>query len=78
MFDEKNEEAATSPDDVCQNALSDETELYMPITVGSDGFDRKINYLIKNYLPAESFGVIYGPSSHYKSFHAINWRGLRA
>ncbi|MCL9777427.1 AAA family ATPase [Vibrio methylphosphonaticus] len=38
-----------------------------------DGFDSEFGYLIKHYLPTRSFGVLYGASGSYKSFHALNW-----
>lgn len=64
-------------DEVCQNALaameSSSSNKYYPITIGSTGYDTKVPYLIKNYLPAQSFGILYGPSGHFKSFHAISW-----
>ena len=41
--------------------------------VGSEGFDTEQNYLIKDYLPAESFGILYGKSGSFKSFHAVSW-----
>ncbi|MFK0572918.1 AAA family ATPase [Endozoicomonas sp.] len=43
-----------------------------PMTIGSDGYDARMAYLIKEYIPAESFGVIYGASGSYKSFLAIS------
>ena len=38
-----------------------------------EGYNREFDYLVKSYLPAPSFGVIYGASGSYKSFHALNW-----
>ena len=43
-----------------------------PMTVGSEGYDEKVTYIIKEYIPAESFGVIYGASGSYKSFLALS------
>ena len=40
---------------------------------GSNGFDMELDYIIKDYLPASSFGVLYGPSGGFKSFHALCW-----
>lgn len=45
----------------------------LPLTVGSSGFDRELNYTMKNYLPANSLCSIYGPSGSYKSFLAVSW-----
>lgn len=45
----------------------------LPITYGSDGFDREQDYTLKNYLPANSLCSIYGPSGSYKSFLAVSW-----
>ena len=41
--------------------------------VGSQGYNYEQAYLIKGYLPSESFGVLFGPSGSYKSFHAVAW-----
>jgi phage/plasmid primase-like uncharacterized protein len=38
-----------------------------------DGFDSEFGYLIKHYLPSRSFGVLFGASGSYKSFHALSW-----
>lgn len=35
---------------------------------GADGYDLQVDYLIEGFLPAKSFGVVYGPSGSYKSF----------
>ncbi|SDI97380.1 Bifunctional DNA primase/polymerase, N-terminal [Ferrimonas sediminum] len=58
-----------------------------PFTIGSQGYDYQANYLIKGHLPADSFGLIYGPSGHFKSFIALSiachiaagrdWNGYR-
>ncbi|GAR06156.1 hypothetical protein NGUA35_01350 [Salmonella enterica] len=45
----------------------------LPITYGSDGFDREQDYTLKSYLPANSLCSIYGPSGSYKSFLAVSW-----
>ena len=37
------------------------------------GFDTEVDWIIKNYLPANSFGMIYGASESFKSFHVISW-----
>lgn len=57
-----------------QNSIQQEpTFPLLPISLGSSGYDTKINYLIKGWLPAQSFGVLYGASGHFKSFHAVSW-----
>ncbi|WP_226704055.1 AAA family ATPase [Microbulbifer elongatus] len=38
-----------------------------------EGYDQEINYLVKGWLPAESFGVVYGASGTFKSFFVLNW-----
>lgn len=38
-----------------------------------DGFDEEFSYLIKNYIQANSLGVIYGAEASYKSFLALCW-----
>lgn len=43
------------------------------LQLASDGFNTELAYLIKGYLPANAFGVVYGPSKSFKSFHAISW-----
>ncbi|MFS6814976.1 helicase RepA family protein [Citrobacter meridianamericanus] len=45
----------------------------LPLSVGSSGFDRELNYTMKGYLPANSLCSIYGPSGSYKSFLAVSW-----
>ena len=44
-----------------------------PFSQGSEGYDDKSDYLIKCYLPTESFGVVYGASGSFKSFLALSW-----
>ncbi len=55
--------------------LADEAprKLTLPLSFGSEGFDRASQYLIKGLLPAECTSSIYGPSGSYKSFLAISW-----
>jgi hypothetical protein len=50
-----------------------ERELLFSLAQGWEGFDQQFSYLIKGYLPANSFGMIYGASGSYKSFHALSW-----
>lgn len=45
----------------------------LPLSVGSAGFDRELDYTMKGYLPANSLCSIYGPSGSYKSFLAVSW-----
>ncbi|MFQ3393698.1 helicase RepA family protein [Enterobacter mori] len=45
----------------------------LPITYGSEGYDREQDYTLKSYLPANSLCSIYGPSGSYKSFLAVSW-----
>ncbi|EGA67690.1 helicase RepA family protein [Vibrio brasiliensis] len=40
---------------------------------GSDGYDVQLDYLIEGVLPAQSFGVVYGPSGSFKSFLIMGW-----
>lgn len=43
------------------------------LSQGWEGYDQQFSYLIKGYLPANAFGMIYGASGSYKSFHALSW-----
>jgi len=45
----------------------------LPLSRGSDGFNVRQSYIIKHFLPAQSFCGIYGPSGSYKSFLAVSW-----
>ena len=63
-----------SPDSLLEHIPNAQDDLtYYPFSVGATGYDVKINYLIKGYLPTQSFGVLFGPSGHFKSFHAVSW-----
>ncbi|WP_305811939.1 helicase RepA family protein [Photobacterium leiognathi] len=44
----------------------------LPFTSGSHGYDEPDSWLIDDFIPTDSFGVIYGPSSTRKSFIAID------
>ena len=44
-----------------------------PTELLEKGYDKEENWLIKRYIPQNSFGVIYGPSESFKSFHAVCW-----
>ena len=46
---------------------------YFDYSVLSKGYDSSIDWVIKGYIPQNSFGVIYGASESFKSFHAISW-----
>jgi hypothetical protein len=48
-------------------------ESLFSLAQGWEGYDQQFSYLIKGYLPANSFGMIYGASGSYKSFHALSW-----
>lgn len=41
------------------------------LSVGSDGYDKQMDFIIDEVIPAESFGVIFGPSESLKSFIAL-------
>ncbi|MCY4329945.1 MAG: AAA family ATPase [Endozoicomonadaceae bacterium] len=43
------------------------------LRIGSEGYDTCYECLIKDYLPSDSFGVVYGSPGSYKSFHAVSW-----
>ena len=63
-----------SPDSLLEHIPKAQDEVvHYPFSKGATGYDVKINYLIKGYLPTQSFGVLFGPSGHYKSFHAVSW-----
>ncbi|MFA0474852.1 AAA family ATPase [Vibrio breoganii] len=68
------------------NSIKGEIERQMSITCekkperslfkfvnGFEGFDNEFSYLIKGYLPMNSFGMVYGASGSFKSFHALSW-----
>lgn len=44
-----------------------------PTELLENGYDKEEDWLIKGYIPQNSFGVIYGPSESFKSFHAVSW-----
>lgn len=44
----------------------------MPFRFGSSGYDISVNWLVKGYIPLESFGYMYGASGSYKSFCLID------
>ena len=50
-----------------------ERESLFSLAQGWEGYDQQFSYLIKGFLPANSFGMIYGASGSYKSFHALSW-----
>jgi len=50
-----------------------ERESLFSLAQGWEGYDRQFSYLIKGYLPANAFGMIYGASGSFKTFHALSW-----
>ncbi|AUR85573.1 DnaB-like DNA helicase [Vibrio phage 1.076.O._10N.286.51.B7] len=63
--------------DLTKDSLSDNSGL-SDIMQGDEGFDFEVSWLIKNYLPEKSLGMVYGPGGSYKSFHALDWAGCIA
>ncbi|MCJ2375663.1 helicase RepA family protein [Vibrio sp. ZSDZ34] len=53
--------------------VSQSNERLYPWTSGSTGYDVQVDYLIEGILPANSFGVVYGPSGSFKSFLVMDW-----
>ncbi|OTA21726.1 DNA primase [Xenorhabdus beddingii] len=45
----------------------------LPLSVGSEGFDAQLDYVVKGVIPAQSLCSIYGASGSYKSFLAGSW-----
>ncbi|MBD1225959.1 AAA family ATPase [Xenorhabdus griffiniae] len=45
----------------------------LPLSVGSEGFDAQLDYVVKGIIPANSLCSIYGASGSYKSFLAGAW-----
>nr|WP_258087301.1 AAA family ATPase [Xenorhabdus bovienii] len=45
----------------------------LPLSVGSEGFDAQLDYVVKGIIPAHSLCSIYGASGSYKSFLAGAW-----
>ena len=45
----------------------------MPLSKGSDGYNKQQCYVMKNHLPDQTLCSIYGPSGSYKSFLAVSW-----
>lgn len=43
------------------------------IVSGSSGFDHKVDWLVKGWIPKESFGMLYAAPESYKSFQALDW-----
>lgn len=50
-----------------------ERESLFSLAQGWEGYDQQFSYLIKGYLPANAFGMIYGASGSFKTFHALSW-----
>lgn len=49
-----------------------ETYNYPFLSFGSKGFDIQQQWIVKNIIPTESFGIIYGASGTYKSFTTLD------
>lgn len=45
----------------------------LPTELLENGYDKEEDWVIKGYIPKNSFGVIYGPSESFKSFHSVSW-----
>ncbi|WP_340621533.1 AAA family ATPase [Xenorhabdus siamensis] len=45
----------------------------LPLSIGSEGFDTQLDYVVKGIIPAHSLCSIYGASGSYKSFLAGAW-----
>ncbi|WFQ80081.1 AAA family ATPase [Xenorhabdus sp. SF857] len=45
----------------------------LPLSIGSEGFDAQVDYVVKGIIPAHSLCSIYGASGSYKSFLAGAW-----
>ena len=45
-------------------SINDKKEL----SIGSSGFDKQVDWLVKGHIPVASFGYVYGASGSYKSF----------
>ncbi|MDE9563541.1 AAA family ATPase [Xenorhabdus bovienii] len=45
----------------------------LPLSVGSQGFNAQLDYVVKDIIPAHSLCSIYGASGSYKSFLAGAW-----
>lgn len=45
----------------------------LPLSIGSEGYDTQLDYVVKGLLPAKSLCSIYGASGSYKSFLACSW-----
>lgn len=42
-------------------------------TSGYEGWEYSVDWLVKDYIPSKSFGVVYGQSGSYKSFQVLDW-----
>lgn len=43
------------------------------LITGSDGFDYKVDWIIKGWIPRSGFGMIYAPPESFKSFQTLDW-----
>ena len=48
------------------------TSQVFPTELLEKGYDTDLDWVVKHYIPANAFGVIYGPSESFKSFHAVS------
>ena len=42
-------------------------------TSGYEGWEYSVDWLVKDYIPSKSFGVVYEQSGSYKSFQVLDW-----
>lgn len=54
------------------NEPIDFSKINRPWSYGSSGLNLQAQYVIKNFIPADSIVAIYGPSGHCKSFLALS------
>lgn len=45
----------------------------LPMSIGSEGYDTQLDYVVKGVIPANSLCSTYGASGSYKSFLACSW-----
>ncbi|EKZ3189576.1 AAA family ATPase, partial [Escherichia coli] len=45
----------------------------LPMSIGSEGYDSQLSYVVKGVIPANSLCSTYGASGSYKSFLACSW-----
>ncbi|WP_067582988.1 AAA family ATPase [Endozoicomonas ascidiicola] len=52
--------------------INNNSKLFL-IELLEKGYDMEIDWIIKNYIPAGTLGVVYGASESFKTFHTISW-----